>query len=142
MKPLTQEQALLRVAMMVAQADGAEDARERATASTVLAKRLAGLDDTALDRLVRDALRDVGGVAQAQVLAALKPAFPDRAGRLEAMHVACQVALADKRLAWQESREMLDFAASLGLARDDVTAVLHTYWPPRAPRAPTRPGSG
>lgn len=133
-RPLTHDQALLRVAMLVARADGIEDAKEYATVSKILGERLGHLGDPELEAVVSDAFRDVTALPPEQTLVRVRSALPERAARIQALHVACQVAIADNRLAWQESRQMLDFAQALGLTRGDLSDVLHTYWPPRPPR--------
>lgn len=122
--------------MLVARADGVETAIEKASASAALKKRLARVPRPDVERIVGEALADVNTKPQGDVLARVRAGLGDRAGAVEGLHVACQVAIADRKLAWQESRQVLEFADALGLSRSDVTQVLHTYWPPRPPRKP------
>jgi len=125
---LTQDEALLRVAFLMANADGRQSGAELTAISNSLGKRLVHLDGAQVESLALEALREVSQYPLGEVLPRLRQALPDRAARITALHVACQVARADGRLALAETEQLVELVAALELGEADVQKVLHTYW--------------
>ncbi len=127
---LTQDQALLRVAFLVAHADGRQTSSEMAAISDLVGERLVHLDGAQVEALAMDAVRDVSQFPIQEVLPRVRRALPDRQSRILALHVACEIARADKVLDWRETQHLMDIIAALGLKKADVDSVLMAHWTP------------
>ncbi len=121
---LTLEEALLRVALMVARADGHTRPDEAATAIQALPILFRELSDRRLEELLEGAQADLDGQDEDSVMARVLEALPDHAAKVNALKVACLVAGADQMLAWSEASYLSRLAQQLGLSKRDVGQVV------------------
>jgi tellurite resistance protein len=126
--PLTEDEALLRVALLTARADGTPSTAEAAALERVLGRRMRHLKGPELQVLVGGAVAEVETGSPDVVLRRVKEALPTKAGRVLALQVACEIANADGRLAKEETQHLVALAAALGLSQHDVSLIVRSYW--------------
>jgi len=121
---LSQEEALLRIALVVAHADGHADPVETARAVQALPIIFNDMSETQLRRLLAAAEEDVAAAPELDIMERVLVALPDHAARVSALKVACLVAGADQMLSWRETSVLARLAEQLGLSRRDVSQVV------------------
>jgi len=139
MGKLGEADALLRVAMLAAQADGNQSEVELDVASAILADRLDALDDEQLDAALDGAVADLDSRPQDAILADVKAALTTASARSLAVEVAVQVSLADHKLEVHESPELAAIATALGVSAQELTQIRQRHWPLKKKPLPNAP---
>jgi len=109
--------------MLVAKADGAATADEVAAAGRSLHLTERAPDESEF----LAAAYDVAALPRARLLAEVAASLHID-GRRRALEVACQVANADGRIAWAETKLMVELKAALGLPERDVRRIVKKAW--------------
>lgn len=123
---LSEEGALLRVALLVARADGHSKVEETATAVQALPYLFNDLSEQQLRGLLLDAEKDITDNPEHEVMERILSSLPGHGSRVSALKVACSVAGADQMLTWQETSYLSRFAEQLGLSRRDIGQIVKT----------------
>jgi tellurite resistance protein len=135
MAKMQEEAALLRIAMLAAQADGAQSHQEIDRASRLLGDRLAAFSPKVVQGFVRDAAADVADRPTADVLAEAV-ANISASGRQLALEVATQVVLSDNRIEAREGPRLAEIGRALGFTPAQVAQVRQRHWPLKPTKTP------
>ena len=123
---LSEPEALLRVALLVSRADGNQSPEEMVVMAETIGTRL--ISPTVAKVQLWRASQEITTTPAKEVLREVRRALADSRGRERAFEVACEVAKADKRLSWDETKQMIQVAKALGLKKQDVQRIAATYW--------------
>ena len=123
---MTESEAMLRVALLVAHADGHESEEEMVATAEVLGTRLISPTVAKVQRW--RASHDVATVPAKDLLKQVRKVLAKPEDRVKAFKVACEVAKADKRLSWNETQQMVEVAKALGLKTAQVQQIAAAYW--------------
>jgi len=121
---LSQEEALIRIALLVTRADGHSRPAEMHAAMQALPALYQDLSEPQLEALMAAAEKELADKPELEVMERVLEALPDHAARVSALKVACLVADADQMLSWQETSYLSRLAAQLDLSRRDVSKVV------------------
>lgn len=114
-------EAQLRVAWLVAGADGVQAASEAGQIGAWGATHLEPADRARLDL---EARADVAASTPEELLARIAQALPGLPDRVEALRVAVRVAGADRKLALREATVLAQVRDGLGLRERDVRRIV------------------
>lgn len=124
--PLSQDEALLRVALLMARCDGHAAEEETAAALQAMPRLVQGLSQQDLALLAVAADKDLRDNPEDDVMRRVLVALPDHGARVAALRVACAVAIADGMLSWAENSSLSRLATQLQLSRRDVSTVVRS----------------
>lgn len=120
----SREEAILRVALLVARADGRVGPEETKAAVQALPGSFQDMSERQLLDLMRAAERDIAETPEDEVMDRIAAGLPEHANRLLALKVGCLVASADQLLSWRETSSLSRVAERLGLSRHEVKKVV------------------
>jgi tellurite resistance protein len=123
---LTPAEAYLRVALLVSRADGHESPEEMVATASALGRRLGSPSVDTMQ--VWKASTDVTTTPARDLIRLVRKSLPARQDRVHAFAVACEVAKADNRLRWDETKLMVEVAKGLGLTGAEVETVASSHW--------------
>lgn len=115
---------MLRIALLVARADGHVRPEETQAVVQALPGTFQDMSERDLRALMEDAVADVAKQSEDEVMDHVMAALPDHGSRVAALKVACLVASADQLLSWRETSYLSRLADRLGLSRRDVRQVV------------------